>query len=89
MNLQLSEETSLLTIGLNAALNQHLFKLQSQLLPAEFDEVKLRFGYAMSALLDIVNPIYKEHPSLLPVYLDGVYVVTDSMLQKYLNTATN
>jgi hypothetical protein len=85
MNLQLSEETSLLALGLNAALDQHLLKLQTHLPKDEFDAVRLRFGYAMAGLLDIVNPIYKEHPSLLPVQMDGTYVVSDALLLKYLH----
>jgi hypothetical protein len=85
MDLQLSEETSLLALGLNAALNQHLTKLHEHLTADEFDTVRLRFAYAMSGLLDIVNPIYKEHPSLLPVQMDGSYVVSDFVFQKHLD----
>jgi hypothetical protein len=89
MDLQLSEETSLLALGLNAALNQHLLKLQTHLPKDEFDAVRLRFGYAMAGLLDIVNPIYKEHPSLLPVQMDGTYVVSDDVFHRYFNIGTN
>jgi hypothetical protein len=88
MNLQLSEETSLLILGLNAALNQHLVKLHANMTTTEFDTLRMPFGYAMSALLDIVNPIYKEHPSLLPVQMDGCYVIEDSVYQKYLGNTT-
>ena len=88
MNLQLGEDTSLLILGLNAALNQHLVKLHANMTAAEFDALRLPFGYAMSALLDIVNPIYKEHPSLLPVQMDDSYVVADSVFQKYLENTT-
>ena len=85
MDLQLSEETSLLALGLNNALNQLLTKLHEHLTAEEFDTVRLRFAHAMSGLLDIVNPIYKEHPSLLPVQMDGSYVVSDAALLKYLD----
>ncbi len=88
MNLRLSEETSLLILGLNAALNQHLVKLHANMTATEFDTLRMPFGYAMSALLEIVNPIYKEHPSLLPVQMDGSYVVADSVYQRYLENTT-
>lgn len=72
----LAEETSLLAIRINAELNRHLIKLQSQLDTAEFHKYRRGFGEVMGALLtEVVNPIYSEHPNLKPTQMGGPYVV--------------
>jgi hypothetical protein len=77
----LAEETSLLAIRINADLNRHLLKLQSQLDVNEFDKYRRGFGQVMGALLtELVNPIYSEHPELKPVQMGGTYEVPSNVL---------
>ena len=80
MNEQLAEETSLLLLGINAALDRHLGKLQPQVPPDEFNALRLSFAHVMVGLLDIVNPLYKQHPSLKPSQMGGPYRVPQSNL---------
>ncbi len=82
MQVALAEETSLLAIRINAELNRHLIKLQSQLEPTEFDKYRRGFAEVMGALLtEIVNPIYSEHPGLKPTQMGGSYVVPAHVLR--------
>jgi hypothetical protein len=77
----LAEETSLLAIRINAELNRHLIKLQSQLDATEFQKYRRGFGEVMGALLiEVVNPIYSEHPNLKPTQMGGPYVVPAEVL---------
>jgi hypothetical protein len=80
MNENLAEETSLLLISINADLDQHLVKLQAQLHPDEFNALRLSFARVMAGLLDIVNPIYAEHPTLKPSPMGGSYIISESKL---------
>lgn len=70
-----AESTSLLLVRMNAALDAQLHRLQGACEPQEFAEQRRLFGGAMSALLDIVNPIYRAHPQLKPVQMGGSFVV--------------
>jgi len=70
-----AESTSLLILRLNAALDAHLGQLQASCEAGEFVEQRRLFGKAMSALLDIANPLYRAHPHLKPVQLGGPFVV--------------
>jgi hypothetical protein len=77
----LAEETSLLAIRINADLNRHLIKLQSQLDAAEFQKYRRGFGQIMGSLLiELANPIYSEHPDLKPVQMGGTYAVPAEVL---------
>jgi hypothetical protein len=80
MNEQLSEETSLLVIGINSSLDRHLTKLQSQLSPEQFNSARADFAQVMAGLLNIVDPIYRQHPHLKPIQLGGPYSIPPSVL---------
>lgn len=75
MSPSVAESTSLLILQLNAALDAHLGQLQASCEAGEFVEQRRLFGEAMSALLDIANPLYRSHPHLKPVELGVPFVV--------------
>jgi hypothetical protein len=75
-----AESTSILLIKLNAALDAQLARIEPECSAAEFDQVRLRFGRAMGALLDVLNPIYQEHPRLKPQELGGSYELPPTAL---------
>jgi hypothetical protein len=81
MNEHIAEETSLLLIRVSASLDDHLLKLRNQCDVEEFERHRLVFGKVMSGLLDILNSIYAEHPSLKPEQMDGPYVVPESVFK--------
>jgi hypothetical protein len=75
----LAEEASLLAIRIGADLNRHLIKLQSQLDPAEFKRYRSGFGKVLGELLmEVVNPLYAEHPDLKPEQMGGTYQLPPS-----------
>jgi len=61
-------------LRLVAALDEQLLKLQLGCDDVEFSEHRRLFGIAMSALIDIANPIYRAHPHLKPIQLGGSYI---------------
>jgi hypothetical protein len=70
-----AESTSLLVVRLGAALDAQLRRLQETCEPQEFSEQRRLFGAAMSALLDIANPIHRDYPHLKPVQMGGSFDV--------------
>lgn len=70
-----AESISQIVLRANAMLNTQLARLQTELGEAEFTVQRRLFGAAMAALLDIVNPIYRSHPQLMPIELGGSYAV--------------
>jgi len=75
MNPNIAESTSILLVKVNAALDAQLANIQRQCQPEEFELQRRLFGATMAGLLDILNPIYREHPSLKPTQMGGSYVL--------------
>jgi hypothetical protein len=72
----MDEENAAQTIAVaqqaNAMLNMQVLELQKNLEPKEFDKVKKGFGIVMGELfVEIVDPLYKAHPSLAPEMFGG------------------
>jgi hypothetical protein len=82
MNVHIAEETSLLLIKLNAALNAQLVRIQMKCGEDELDRQRFLFGAAMAGLLDIVNAIYSDHPDLKPVEMGGSYAIPASVREE-------
>ena len=58
----------------NAGLNTVLVHAQSRLEPAEFDVVREGIAKALGAIfLDVMDPIFRRHPDLVPDDLRSTY----------------
>ncbi len=80
MNRTLAEETSLLMLRLSAKLDAQLSRIRSQCSDEEFQRYRRGFGYIMGyMLIEVMNPIYAEHPDLKPEQLGGPYRVPPSV----------
>ena len=86
MKSELAEETSVLLLTLNSALNQQLEKIRESCSEEEFKFQRRGFGCAMASLLDILNPIYTDNPELKPVELGGTYRLPESHFEEILST---
>ena len=89
MDSSVAEATSVLLLKVNAALDSQLARLQTGCTPGEFNEQRRLFGSAMAALLDILNPIYRAHPSLKPTQLGGSYVLPSGLLEQSVARLVN
>jgi hypothetical protein len=78
----IAEETSLLLLKLNAALDAQLARIQRKCGEGELDRQRLLFGTAMAGLLDIANTIYSDHPDLKPMEMGGPYATPVSALEE-------
>jgi hypothetical protein len=72
MNLDVAERISTLMLQISAHLDQSIALIRDTGTVEEFEAYRRAVGMLMgSILLDIEEPIFKEHPSLRPDYLDG------------------
>ena len=93
MDRELAEKTMIVALQSSALLNQYLEILQENLEPEEFKQYTRKVGKVMGeTLIEILNPIWKEYPELLPVEMDGKYKKsekyakqTHEFLKKLLN----
>ena len=83
MDRESAEKTILIAIQANSLLNQCLMNLQEVLPAHDYKACYPRFGKAMGSIyLDILQPIYDEHPDLLPTEMGGPYSFDQSMFFK-------
>jgi hypothetical protein len=72
MDLKVAEKISILMLQLNSKLDDSIAYVRDHCSQEEFEEYRRAAGKIMGAiLLDIEEPIFKEHPSLLPDGLGG------------------
>jgi hypothetical protein len=70
MNRELAGEIVTILIAQSRELNDALLKIQQECEEEEFVFYRLSFGKVMGYMLtDILNPIFKEHPDLIPEQL--------------------
>ena len=75
MERDVAEETSLVLLAVMTELDTQIGKIEGRCAPEELKNYRRRFGEALSAALNILNPIWSEHPALLPAALSGDYLV--------------
>ena len=69
-----------MAIEMQAQLNGHLGKLKADLTDDEFKIYRKAFAQVMgNLLLDIMMPLYAEHPDLKPVEIGGPYVLPEHL----------
>jgi hypothetical protein len=72
MHLEFATELNRELLDIEGRLNEALRTIQENCSEAEFKRYQLAFGKVMGTLfLDVLEPIYQEHPSLTPPELGG------------------
>ena len=67
----------------NALLNQYLMDLEDNLEKKEYKEHYEKFGKAMAEIyLEILKPLWNEHPDLLPIEMDGTYKIDQKLFKE-------
>jgi hypothetical protein len=62
-----AEKVSLASIEVSKILNELLIDIESQCSEGEFRELRLVVGRLLGdILLEILNPLYRQHPRLMP-----------------------
>ncbi len=83
MNRQIAEKTALVAQQSSMLLDSHLRDLQEVMSKAEFKATCQKFGKAMGEIyLQLLDPIWKEHPDLLPEKMGGSYKVNETMYKE-------
>ena len=71
MNSADAEALGILMLQLNSKMNDSVWFVQEKGTPEELSGYRRQAAEVMSALLDIVNTIYEQHPHLRPQDLGG------------------
>lgn len=83
MDKKIAEKTALVAHQSSMLLDAHLKNLQEVLEKEEFSLLCRKFGNAMGEIyFQLLEPIYKEHPDLLPEKMGGPYKTNDSMYKE-------
>ena len=76
MNKEAAEKFQILAIQFSGWLNGRLNDLSRECTEEELKEMRKYFGQAMGSMfLDVMKPMYLEHPELKPEELGGPYKV--------------
>jgi hypothetical protein len=82
MNVEVAEKLAILMLQINSKLNDSVAYVRDTCDKEEFEAHRKAVGNLMGAiLLDVEEPIYKEHPSLRPDGLDGPYKVDPKIFE--------
>jgi hypothetical protein len=82
MNIEVAEKVAILMLQINSKLNDSVAYVRDTCSKEEFEAYRKAVGMLMgSILLDVEEPIYKEHPSLRPDGLDGPYKVDPKIFE--------
>jgi hypothetical protein len=82
MNVEVAEKLAILMLQINSKLNDSVAYVRDTCDKEEFEAYRKAVGNLMGAiLLDVEEPIYKEHPSLRPDGLDGPYKVDPKIFE--------
>ena len=63
---EMASTVSSVMLDITARLNHSLAGVQSQCSAEEFSEYRERVARIMGEILDVLNPIYREHPCIKP-----------------------
>ena len=78
MNRELAEKIASVATQSSSVLDSFLYELKDQLEPAEYKLYCQKFGKIMGeTLFQVLNPIWKEYPDLLPEKMGGTYKTND------------
>jgi hypothetical protein len=69
-NLDTAKQVSELMLDIGARLNQSVFLVQERSSAEEFGLYRRAVGGIMGEILEVLNPLYREHPGLKPDGLD-------------------
>ena len=82
MNSEVAEKISILMMQINSQLNDSIAFVRDNCTQEEFEAYRRDAGKIMGEiLLKIVNPLYSNHPELLPEALDGTYKVNPEIFE--------
>lgn len=82
MNIEVAEKVAVLMLQINSKLNDSVAYVRDTCNKEEFEAYRKAAGKLMGAILiDVEEPIYKEHPSLRPDGLDGPYKVDPKIFE--------
>lgn len=82
MNKELAEKTSIIALQFGAKIDKHLAVIKDECDENEFKKYQQSVGKIMSLfLMDFMNPIYEEHPSLKPKQMGGTYEVSSEIYE--------
>ncbi len=85
MDKEIAEKTSLAMQMASSLVNSHLQNLQGVLPKEEFNEYAHKTGKVMGEIyVEILRPLWEEHPELLPKQMDGEYAVNEQMYHDLL-----
>jgi hypothetical protein len=72
MNIEVAEKIGILMLQINSKLNDSIAYVRDNCSQDEFETYKRSVGKIMgSILIEIENPIFEKHPSLMPDGLGG------------------
>ena len=84
-----AEKTALIVQQSNAVLNQCLMDLHGVLDKNEYKEYCQKIGKVMGEIYcEILRPLWKEHPELLPSEMDGKYEVDQAIFKNIYEIAS-
>lgn len=80
-----AEKTSLAMQMASTLVNCHLDNLRDVLSKEEFSEYAQKTGKVMGEIyIEVLRPLWEEHPELLPKQMKGEYVVNEQMQKDIL-----
>jgi hypothetical protein len=84
VDIDVAERLSRLMLRLSANLDQSIAYVQDNCSDVEFKEYRRAVGRIMGEIyVEIEEKIWKEHPSLRPLQLNGPYVVDESVYEPH------
>lgn len=84
MKNETAEKTALIAQQSSMILDSHLNYLKEVLDEEEFEDICKRFGKVMGeAYFQILDPIWKAHPDLLPEKMGGKYKVDENIYLEF------
>jgi len=82
MNKITAKKVTLIALQANALLNQCLTDLESDLPEEELRDYYRKFGKSMGeTYLEILEPLWEEHPDLLPVEMEGTFDIDHTIFK--------
>lgn len=78
-----SEKTMIVGLAIGSMLDTHLSLMQNLLSEEDFNELRSKIGQCMGVIhFEILDPIWKSNPDLLPEFMDGSYKLNDTFQKK-------
>jgi hypothetical protein len=82
MDDKVAEKLSLLMLRINSQLNDSVAFVRDHCSEEDFNRYRHGIGNVMGTVIDeITNPLYAEHPALLPEDLGGAYKVDKAIYE--------